>query len=149
MDLLFLHLGRFILLIIFILAAYGAGSGAFKIARIDRKNTIKTFFPLLSITLGLGILSYLTLMIGLMALLYEGILWGMLILFGFIGIFIIKEEQYFSYKLDFRKIIDTIYRLDIFSKIFFSIIRVCLIIYLQPMPSSNINKIYIITQIDY
>jgi len=118
MDLFFLHLWRFILLIIFLLAAYGAGSGAFKIARIDRKNTIKTFFPLLSITLGLGILSYLTLIIGLMALLYEGILWGMLILFGFIGIFIIKEEQYFSYKLDFRKIIDTIYRLDIFSKIF-------------------------------
>ena len=80
MDLFFLHLWRFILLIIFLLAAYGAGSGAFKIARIDRKNTIKTFFPLLSITLGLGILSYLTLIIGLMALLYEGILWGMLIL---------------------------------------------------------------------
>ena len=77
-------------------AAYGAGAGVLKITRFDQEPVIKQAIHLLSVTLGLGILAYSTLAIGLMGLLYPSVLWGMLILFDVTGLYMLRKNGIFG-----------------------------------------------------
>ncbi len=99
-----------------LVSAYGAGIGLLKITKLHNEPEIRYVRDLLSVTLGLGILAYSTLGIGLVGLLHPLIVWGILILFTFTGVFISKEESIFKSFGKLRKIPNLFYNLDSFNK---------------------------------
>ena len=117
MDILIIHLWRIICLTIILASAYGAGALALTIARFDRVLVLKQSVHLLSVTLGLGILSYLTLIIGLLGLLYQQVLLGMLILFALAGIYMLRKNNTFVYFGRFKQIPNFFQQLDWFYKL--------------------------------
>ena len=99
-----------------LVSAYGAGIGLLKITKLHNEPAIRYVKELLSVTLGLGILAYSILGIGLLRLLHPLIVWGILTLFTFIGIFISKEESIFKSFEKLKKIPSLFYNLDSFNK---------------------------------
>ena len=90
MDILVIQIWRIILLVVILAAAYGAGGLLLKISSFAELDLKKFINVILSITLGLFTLSYLTLLFGLLELLHPITLWGMLVLFGITGVYIAR-----------------------------------------------------------
>ena len=115
-----MHLWRLILLTIILAAAYGAGAGVLMITNIHREAVVKQAIHLLSVTLGLGILAYSTLAIGLLGWLHPPVLWGMLVLFALAGVYMLKGNNTFDYFGRFKNISNSFQQLDWFYKLLFA-----------------------------
>ena len=74
-------------------ASFGAGAWLLKILELYNGKIFTNFNYLLSVTIGLGILSYSTLILGLLGLLNSKMIWGMLVLFSVFGIYLLSKGK--------------------------------------------------------
>lgn len=107
------------LFLLFIVLIAGLGSGAFVlyISGYSKNFSNLQIRLLLSITLGLGILSYFTLFIGLFGWLYSQVAWSLLIMAIMAGIYTFRKETVFpGFKKHFN-ILKFLKELDWFNKL--------------------------------
>jgi len=83
-------LWRLFLLAVILLAGYGVGAMLLRLARLDERPAIAQVKLLLAVTLGLGVLSYSTLLIGLLGGLNKPVIWMLLIALGLAGVWAAK-----------------------------------------------------------
>ena len=82
-----ISLWRLALLTLFLASAAGAGRTLLRVARLDRTPALNSAVCLLmGLTLGLGVLSYMTLAIGLLGWLYAPVVWGLLLVLAVAGV---------------------------------------------------------------
>ena len=87
------HIWKFILLSTILFSAYCSGLIVLKIARFNQIPIIRQFINLLSISLGLGVLAYSTLLIGLLGWLHSIVIYGIIIFYILLGIYYVESYK--------------------------------------------------------
>jgi len=123
LDILTIRIWELILLVLILIAAYGAGSIFLRIFNFDKNKEVKDVFSLLSITLGLGVLAYLVLMIGLVGFLNQWALWVLVLVYASVGLRDLNGKNLSFNNFINIKNLDLFSRFLIFSFIFFAIIN--------------------------
>jgi len=112
-----IHFWRLFLLLIVLAAGLGSGAFVLYIAGYSKNFSSLKIRLLLSITLGLGILSYSILFIGLFGFLYQEVIWSLLIVGVMAGIYTFRKERIFMvFKRRFN-ILKFLKELDWFNKL--------------------------------
>jgi len=130
MDFVVINIYRFCLLFLILFSSYNLGSiVAHHIFKIKNKKTIFESI-ILSVTLGLVVLSYLTFFIGIAGILNENIIWVILIISFLLGLNSLKLFIKFNFKLfiysSFRKFknLDRVSKTLIFCILFLIILNI-------------------------
>tara|TARA_B100001540_G_scaffold273399_1_gene258287 strand:+ start:2052 stop:3923 length:1872 start_codon:yes stop_codon:yes gene_type:complete len=143
MDILILEFWRFCLVLLILLSSYGIGVNIIDIGKFRSSITLSIEKNLISVTLGLGVLSYLTLFYGISGLLKQNIIWFTLIFSVLLSLRYIQPIIYFDNKEFFYNIYTRIKKLDIYSQTLIGFLLLFIIINLigSLIPPLNIDDV--------